>query len=95
MITTKNNYSGAAFDYSNEGKCSAYGDYRCAEDKFKYITIEGRYTDGGNTYPFSANRDEYGNVAISGVPFDILPEVATEVKTIISEIEEAVFPENE
>ena len=88
MITTKNNFSGANFDYTNEaGNCTASGEYRKENDVIVNININGQFVKDENTYNFWANRDAAGNVNISGVPASVIADVAAEVAEIISEIE--------
>ena len=87
MITIKNNYSGAGFDYTNEaGNCTASGDYRKENGKIVSININGQYTKDEKTCSFWANSDSAGNVNISGVPAAFLADVATEVAEIVAEV---------
>ena len=95
MVTTKNNFSGASFDYANKkNTCTASGEYRCENDKVASININGSLTKGEKSYPFWANVDASGNVNISGVPADAIAEVGTEVAAIVSEIEAIITPAN-
>ena len=90
MITTKNNFSGANFDYTNEGNtCSASGEFRNENNKLVSININGQYTKDETVYNFWANRDSAGNVNVSGVPASVIADVAGEVAEIISEIDSA------
>ena len=87
MITKKNVFSGASFDYENAKKtCTASGEYRHENDKLSSVNINGQLTHDKASYGFWANCDASGNVNISGVPAIVIAEVATEVATIISEI---------
>lgn len=82
---TKNNFSGASFDYEN-GACKANGEYRFADANLNSVNINGTYVKEGVTYTFWANRDANGYINASGVPFEVIVEVATEIKAIIAEI---------
>ena len=84
-FNTRNNFNGANFDYEN-GACKASGEFRFEESNLQSVNINGNYTKEGVTYNFWANRDASGNVNTSGVPFEVIVEVATEVKAIIAEI---------
>lgn len=84
-FTTRNNFSGASFDYEN-GACKAGGEYRYAEGNLNSVNINGNYTKGDKQYNFWASVDASGNVNTSGVPFEVIVEVATEVKAIIAKI---------
>lgn len=87
MITVKNSFSGANFDYtSSENSCTASGEYRYENDQLVSININGSITKDDVAYNFWANRDAAGNVNISGVPVVVLAEVASEVAETISEI---------
>lgn len=93
MITKKNTFSGAAFDYENKAKtCAACGDYRVENDQLQAVSINGQYTKDAKTYNFSASRDAEGNVNIAGVQAAILPDVATEVSACIAEVESIAVP---
>lgn len=84
-FSTRNNFNGANFDYEN-GACRASGEFRFENSNLNSVNINGNYTKEGVTYNFWANRDAAGNVNTSGVPFEVIVEVATEVKAIIAEI---------
>lgn len=87
MITKKNVFSGASFDYENAKKtCTASGEYRHENGKLSRVDINGQLTQDKTSYGFWANCDAAGNVNISGVPANVIAEVAAEVATIISEI---------
>lgn len=87
MVTIKNSFSGANFDYaSSENSCTASGEYRYENDQLISININGTITKNDVAYNFWANRDAAGNVNISGVPVVVLADVAAEVTEIISEI---------
>lgn len=87
MITKKNEFSGANFDYENEKKtCTATGEYRHENGVLESVNINGQFTQGKTHYNFWANCDAAGNVNISGVPVTVIAGVASEVATIISEI---------
>ena len=87
MITKKNEFSGASFDYENAKKtCTASGEYRHENDKLSSVNINGQLTQDKTSYGFWANCDAAGNVNISGVPAVAIAAVAAEVATIISEI---------
>lgn len=87
MITKKNVFSGANFDYANEkNTCTATGEYRYEGEKLSSVNINGQYTKEEVAHNFWANCDASGNVNISGVPANVIAEVAAEVATIISEI---------
>ena len=87
MITINNTFSGAGYTYTNENNCIASGEYKRENEILATVSINGQYTKEDKTYNFWANRDQTGNVNVSGVPYDVLPDVASEVATIISEIE--------
>lgn len=87
MLTTKNNYTGAQFDYENEG-CRASGDFRFNDGDLKAVNITGTITKDNVSYTFSAVRDEFGNVNIYGASSIIIKEAAIEVAAIIDEIGE-------
>ena len=88
MITTKNAFAGAAFDYVNQSNtCTANGEFRAENGNIVAININGQYTKDEMTYNFWANRDASGTVNISGVPAAVIADVAGEVAEIISEIE--------
>lgn len=91
MITTKNNFSGANFEYTSESGCTANGEYRCENGNIVSVNVNGTI-DGKN---FWASRDAAGNVNISGVPVSIIAKVAAEVENIMVEIEEIVHPSTE
>ena len=95
MITINSIYSGASFSYANEGVCTANGEFRKENGNIVSININGQYTSGGTAYNFWANRDASGNVNISGVPASVIAGVATEVATIIAEVEAIDQPANE
>lgn len=87
MITKKNQFSGASFDYANgKDTCTATGEYRYEGEKLSSVNINGQYIKDGASHNFWANCDAAGNVNISGVPATVIAEVAAEVATIISEI---------
>lgn len=87
MITKKNEFSGANFDYANgKDTCTATGEYRYEGEKLSSVNINGQYVKEEVAHNFWANCDASGNVNISGVPATVIAEVATEVATIISEI---------
>ncbi len=86
MITVKNSFSGANFDYSSQSGCTASGEYRCENDKVVNISINGRLAKDEVEYNFWANCDAAGNVNISGVPAVVIADVAAEVAAIISEV---------
>lgn len=88
MITTKNNFSGADFDYRNNAEtCFSTGEFRYDGEKLSSVNINGQLTKDEVTYNFWANMDSVGNVNISGVPAIVIADVAAEVAEIISEIE--------
>lgn len=87
MITTKNAFSGANFDYNSENNCTASGEFRYEGENLVSISINGNLAKDDVVYPFWANRDASGNVNISGVPTSVIQDVAAEVATIIAEIE--------
>ena len=88
MITINNTFSGASFSYENEARtCTANGEYRSENGNLVSVNINGQYTESDVTYNFWAGRGPDGNVNISGVPASIIASVATEVASIISEIE--------
>lgn len=87
MITKKNVFSGASFDYENAKKtCTASGEYRHEDGKLSSVNINGQLTQDKTSYGFWASCDAAGNVNISGVPAVAIAAVAAEVATIISEI---------
>ena len=87
MITKKNEFSGASFDYANKkNTCTANGEYRYEGGKLSSVNINGQFTKEEVAHNFWANCDAAGNVNISGVPASVIAEVAAEVATIISEI---------
>ena len=86
MITTNNTFSGATYTHSGEN-CTATGEWRRENNVITSISISGTYNGEGRTVPFYASRDANGSVNISGVPAAFIVSVATEVATIISEIE--------
>lgn len=88
MITIKNEFSGASFNYSNENNCTANGEYRSENGSIVNININGYYDNKS----FWAGRDSAGNVNISGVPVSVIAGVAGEVAAIIAAIEEVVNP---
>jgi len=92
MIIKNNTFAGANFQYTNELNCTATGEYRIENDKLISININGQYVDGDATYNFWANRDNSGNVNISGVPASVLAGVAEEVAEIVSEVEALINP---
>lgn len=92
MITTKNDYRGAGFDYTSE-KCTAYGDYRISGEVMQHISVNGQYVKNDVTYPFTANRSEGGNMAMSGAPEEVFAEIAREVDIIIREVTASAFSE--
>ena len=95
MIEKKNIVVEVAFDYANgAGSCSATGNYTVVNGEVKTVGINGHYTKGGETYNFTANRDDQGNVNISGVAPAVLPDVAAEVAEIVAEVEAEVAPAN-
>lgn len=86
-FSTRNNYSGANFDYEH-GLCVASGAFRLNESRLEEADINGSYTKDGETYAFTARRDNQGNVNIYNVhDYRVLAEVATEVAAIIAKIE--------
>ncbi len=91
MITTKNNYTGANYEYTGQEGCTANGEYRCENGNIVSANVNGSL-DGKS---FFANRDAAGNVNISGVPVSLIAKVATEVENIMVEIEEIVHPSTE
>lgn len=91
MITTKNNFAGANFEYTGQEGCTANGEYRCENGNIVSVSVNGTL-DGKN---FWVSRDAAGNVNISGVPVSIIAKVATEVENIMTEIEEIVHPSTE
>jgi len=91
MIEINNPYFGANFSHTGQN-CTATGDYRVENGALKHVNISGSYTKDENVYGFSANRDEAGNVNISGVAGPVLTEVAVEVSAIIAEVEAEVGP---
>lgn len=86
MITKKNQFSGASFDYTNENNCVASGEFRYEGDKLVSVNINGQITKEETTRSFWANMDSAGNVNISGVPADMIADVAVCVADIITEI---------
>lgn len=87
MLTPKNSYNGAQFDYENEG-CRASGDFRFNAGSLKTVNITGTIAKDGVSYTFSAVREEFGNVNIYGASSAIIKEAAIEVAAIIDEIGE-------
>lgn len=84
-FSTRNNFNGANFDYENGG-CKAGGEFRNENSNLVSVNINGTYVKDDVTYNFWANRDAAGNINTSGVPFEVVVEVATEVKAIIAKI---------
>ena len=95
MITTKNTFSGAGFDYTSENNCAANGEYRVENGVLINININGQITKDETVYNFWANRDAAGNVNVSGVPASLIAEVAEDVAEIIAEVEAIAIPTNE
>lgn len=95
MITINNNFSGANFSHSNEKNCTATGEYRRENEKLVSVNISGQITEDEVAYNFWANRDNSGNVNISGVPASIIASVAEEVAAIISEVEDVINTKSE
>lgn len=96
MIEIINPYSGANFTHSGKN-CDATGDFRVENGAIKHIGIAGHYTKGQDVYGFTADRDDQGNVNISGVPSGVLKDVAEAVAGIVAEVEaqaEPVAPAN-
>lgn len=91
MIEIKNSYRGAGYAYTNES-CNAYGDFKVENDVLRNIAINGTKTIGDVQYPFTASRNEQGNVSISGVPNEVMKVIAAEVCDIIKEVEAIAFP---
>lgn len=94
MVTTNNDFAGANFEYTGTN-CTATGEYRVEGGSIKRIEISGRYVDGGETYAFFADKNDQGNVNISGVPPQVLSPVADKVVSIIEEVEGVALPKSE
>ncbi len=90
MVTIKNTFSGATFDYANEGVCTASGEYRVEDGHIVNISITGSLVDEDPALQFWANRDAQGIVNISGVPATAIAEAAAEVAAIITAVEDIV-----
>ena len=86
MFTTRNNFNGASFDYENDA-CKVSGEFRFVDSILNSVNINGNYTKDGKQYNFWVSRDMNGNLNLNGVPFEVIVEVATEIKAIIEEIE--------
>lgn len=86
-FTKRNNFNGASFDYES-GACKASGEFRFAESNLNSVSINGNYEKDGKKNDFWASRDTNGNINLSGVPAEIIIEVATEVAAIIAKIED-------
>ena len=87
MITKKNQFSGASFDYANDKKtCIASGEYRHENGKLVKVDVNGRLTKDKVEYPFYANVAADGHVNISGVAVEAIADVAAQVSAIVSEI---------
>jgi len=56
------------------------------------VNVNGQFTKNEQTVNFWANRDNAGNVNVSGVPASFLADVAAEVAEIISEVEAGLAP---
>ena len=90
MLTLKNRFSGANFEYDSKAGCIANGEFRCEDDKIVNISINGQITKEETSYNFWANCDAQGNVNISGVPAAVIADVAENVATIIEEVNEII-----
>jgi hypothetical protein len=90
MLTLKNRFSGANFEYDSKAGCTANGEFRCEDDKIVNISINGQITKEETSYNFWANCDAQGNVNISGVPAAVIADVAENVATIIEEVNEII-----
>lgn len=89
MVTKKNEFSGAAFEYVNDEKtCTASGEYRRENGNLSSVNINGQFAQDKASHGFWANCDAAGNVTISGVPVIAIAAVAAEAATIIAEINE-------
>ena len=91
MITTKNNFAGANFEYTGQEGCTANGEYRCENGNIVSVSVNGTLDEKN----FWVSRDAAGNVNISGVPVSLIAKVATEAENIMTEIEEIVHPSTE
>ena len=92
MLTTKNTYSGAGFDYSNTGFV-VNGDFKCEDGVLVSVNFNGIYTDKKKEeHYFYGSRDANGSVNISGVQTSLLPTIAKEVSTILEEVEAIAVP---
>lgn len=87
MITKKNQFSGASFDYTNDKKtCVASGEYRFENGVLSRVDMNGRLTKDKTEHTFWANVAADGKVNISGVSIEALADVSANVASAISEI---------
>ena len=87
MITKTKVFTGTTFEYANEKKtCTASGEYQHEDGTLVKVDISGRLTKDKTEHAFWANVAADGHVNISGVAVEALPDVATEVSAILSEI---------
>ena len=70
MITTKNDYRGAGYDYTSE-KCTAYGDYRISGEVMQYISVNGQYVKNDVTplHREPLGGRQHGYVGCARLPF--------------------------
>lgn len=92
MIEITRNIAVVNFSYTGEG-CTASGDYKVEDGVLKHIGIAGSFTQGGETYAFTAERDDNANIVVAGVPASVLQVVAQAVAVIVSEVEPLVSTE--
>jgi len=86
MIEITNTYSVASFSHTSE-TCNATGDYKVENGVLKHIGIAGSFTQDGDTYAFTAERDDNANLVVAGVPAEVVQAVAQAVAVIVSEVE--------
>lgn len=92
MLTTKNTYSGAGFDYSNTGFV-VNGDWKVEDGMLVSVNFNGIYTDKKKEeHYFYGSRDVNGSVNISGVQTALLATIAKEVSSILEEVEAIAIP---
>lgn len=92
MLTTKNTYSGAGFDYSNTGFV-VNGDWKVEDGVLVSVNFNGIYTDKKKEeHYFYGSRDVNGSVNISGVQTALLATIAKEVSSILEEVEAIAIP---
>ena len=92
MLTTKNTYSGAGFDYSNTGFV-VNGDWKVEDGVLVSVNFNGIYTDKKKEeHYFYGSRDVNGSVNISGVQTALLATIAKEVSSILEDVEAIAIP---